>query len=128
MGELPEGHALLPAQVVIPVLEKLPVVLADQEEQPYALHICVLGLPGGASDVMRGQGFYGPFGEGETLHGRPPFVGRSLGYSGDGGDGCSVGEALWDEQRKFRSRSGPEGKLRGLSGGGEETTRRVLKP
>ena len=65
--------------MTIPMLEELPAVLADAEVQPYAFHIRVLGFPAGAVNLVSGKGLYGAFGEGEPLHGRPPFVVRVVG-------------------------------------------------
>ena len=43
---------------------------------------------------------------------------RSLRYSGAKAGRCSTGMALWDTKGNSRSRSGPEGKLVGVSVGG----------
>lgn len=82
--------------------------LADPKVQPYALHIRVLGLPGGASDVVRGQGLYGALGEWESHHGLALLSGRSLGYSAAVATRCSEGMVLWKWLQRVRSRSGPE--------------------
>lgn len=73
VGELSQGHTLLPAQVAVPVLEKLPAVLADSQVQAGALHVRVLGFSAGAVDVVRRQGLYGALGERESAHGRGSF-------------------------------------------------------